>query len=573
MSLQNTSAQPAPDYLATLRLERAPFLDQPDDRFFYADPVLLQRLDLLQHLTRFGDMLIGVIGPDGAGKTTLLQQFLLRGGHGWRLCRLDGTRITQPAELFDSLAECLGLPPGQDVERARAGLLRHCQGLQQGGQLAVAVIDDAQRLPDTVLRALFSLGGSSDETLKAIRIVMFGDEDLERRLIDIGLHRPQQPLLHRLDVPRFDEQQAASYLMYRLAVAGYSGDCPFSLTEIRAIHKAADGRPGRLNVLAHETLMERAQRIAARNRPDSAPIPRPTTRRPAWMMVGLGALILAAGGTYLLMDTGRESDPSAPADTPALALNLPPEPLPPIDTDQQTAADGPGEPPPAGPPERAVPEPEPAPPADPDMAAAPPAAQPAARPEAETEAAAEAAPTAAPPTGTSPPAAEAVPPSTVAPAPASETADSQAAPPTEAAPAVAAPAEESAEAPVTSAPALPPPAASVAPPEVHAAARPTGDMLREDWVLARPGTRFTLQLLGVRNETALQDYVARQTLPPPVAHFRTKYKGGDWHVLVQGDYASLDDARTAIGSLPAAVRKAKPWPRSFASIQADLKNQ
>lgn len=575
MSLQNTSAQPAPDYLATLRLERAPFLDQPDDRFFYADPVLLQRLDLLQHLTRFGDMLIGVIGPDGAGKTTLLQQFLLRGGHGWRLCRLDGTRITQPAELFDSLAECLGLPPGQDVERARAGLLRHCQGLQQGGQLAVAVIDDAQRLPDTVLRALFSLGGSSDETLKAIRIVMFGDEDLERRLTDIGLHRPQQPLLHRLDVPRFDEQQAASYLMYRLAVAGYSGDCPFSLTEIRAIHKAADGRPGRLNVLAHETLMERAQRIAARNRPDSAPIPRPTTRRPAWMMVGLGALILAAGGTYLLMDTGRESDPSAPADTPALALNLPPEPLPPIDTDQQTAADGPGEPPPAGPPERAVPEPEPAPPADPDMAAAPPAAQPAARPEAEaeTEAAAEAAPTAAPPTGTSPPAAGAVPPSTVAPAPASETADSQPAPPTEAAPAVAAPAEESAEAPVISAPALPPPAASVAPPEVHAAARPTGDMLREDWVLARPGTRFTLQLLGVRNETALQDYVARQTLPPPVAHFRTKYKGGDWHVLVQGDYASLDDARTAIGSLPAAVRKSKPWPRSFASIQADLKNQ
>jgi hypothetical protein len=58
--------------------------------------------------------------------------------------------------------------------------------------------------------------------------------------------------------------------MYRLAVAGYSGDSPFSLTEIRALHKAAEGLPGRLNVLAHETLMERAGRIASRNKTGAA---------------------------------------------------------------------------------------------------------------------------------------------------------------------------------------------------------------------------------------------------------------------------------------------------------------
>ena len=558
MSPQNTSAQASPDYLATLRLQRAPFLDQPDDHFFYADPVLLQRLDLLQHLTRFGDMLIGVIGPDGAGKTTLLQQFLLRGGHGWRFCRLEGARITQGAELYAGLAECLGLPPEQDADRARASLLRHCHGLRQGGQLAVVVVDDAQRLPEAALRALLGLGGSPDETLKAVRIVMFGDDTLEQRLTDIGLQHPQQPLLHRLDIPRFDEQQSASYLMYRLAVAGYSGDCPFSLTEIRAIHKAADGRPGRLNVLAHETLMERAQRIAARTRPDGASAPQPAARRPVWLVAGLGALALAAGGAYLLMDAGRESTPPAPADSPALALNLPPEPLPPIDAGERTTA--------GAPPQEAAAEPaaEPAPQPDPGAAAPPVPAEPQPRTEPTPE------PVPAPQTGVPAAPAEAAPPSAAVPPPPSDVPTGPAAPP-----AAEAPPEKPAPTAAVTTPGPETPA-STAPSEARPAATAApapGDLLRENWVLERPGTHFTLQLLGVRTEAALRDYVARQALPSPVAYFRTEYKGGDWHVLVQGEYASLEAARAAIGSLPAAVRKAKPWPRSFASIQTDLKNQ
>ncbi len=563
MSSQNTSTQRPPDYLATLRLERAPFLDQPDDQFFYADPMLLQRLDLLQHLSRFGDMLIGVIGPEGAGKTTLLQQFLRRGGNGWRLCRLEGARITLATELFGGLAECFGLPLDPDADRIKANLLRHGQGLQQGGQLAVAVVDDAQRLPEAVLRALLTLGGSPGETLKTIRIVLFGDDTLEQRLTDIGLHSPQQPLLHRLDIPRLDEQQSAAYLMYRLAVAGHSGDCPFSLTEIRAMHKAADGRPGRLNVLAHEALIGHAERIATRNRTGSAAPRRPSPGRPVWGVAGLGVLALA-GAAYLLMNAGRENAPSTTTTEPALALRLPPEALPPIDPgpppDDDVTAEAdvlptpPAEPtqqPDAGtvtPPSPAtepqpVPGPELAPP--PEAVLPPEAASPSDPP----------IPTPATP-ATPPPPAE----TTAGPIPVPATTER--------------PSEQPAAAAVPSAPETPAdaPVRSVAPTlSATAATSAPTELLREEWLSARPGTRFTLQLLGVRTETALQNYAAQQALPPPVAYFRTEYKGGDWYVLVQGDYASLDAARAAIGGLPMAVRKAKPWPRSFASVHADLK--
>ncbi|MFP5506837.1 MAG: ExeA family protein, partial [Gammaproteobacteria bacterium] len=264
--------QPAdPDYLVTLGLQRAPFLDRIDDRFFYADPALVQRLDLLQHLTQFGDMLLGVIGPPGSGKSTLLQQFITRGGTAWRCCRINGAQTGSVDELLARLGAGFAVDVAADQERTKAALLRQFQSLRHATQLPVILIDDALQLPDPILKALLALGGSAKDTLKLVRIALFAEPGLEQKLIQAGLHSPQQPLLHSLDMPVFDIQQSAAYLMYRLAVAGYSGDSPFSLTEIRALHKAAEGLPGKLNVLAHETLMERAGRIAARNKTDAGP--------------------------------------------------------------------------------------------------------------------------------------------------------------------------------------------------------------------------------------------------------------------------------------------------------------
>ena len=98
----------------------------------------------------------------------------------------------------------------------------------------------------------------------------------------------------------------------------------------------------------------------------------------------------------------------------------------------------------------------------------------------------------------------------------------------------------------------------------------TGAPEREAWLLERPAAHYTLQLLGVRTEEALLRYVARHHMPGPIAYFRTQYKGGEWFVLVQGEYPSMAAARAAAATLPAAVRKDKPWPRSFAALRADI---
>lgn len=576
-----------PGYLATLGLQWAPFLDRIDDRFFYADPVLVQRLDLLQHLTQFGDMLLGVIGPAGSGKSTLLQQFIARGGAAWRCCRISGAQTASVDELLARLCAGFAVDVTADQERTKAALLRQFQSLRHATQLPVILIDDAEQLPDPILKALLALGGSARETLKLVRIVLFAAPGLEQKLIQAGLHSPQQPLLHSLEMPLFDIQQSAAYLMYRLAVAGYSGDSPFSLTEIRALHKAAEGLPGKLNVLAHETLMERAGRIAARNKAGAgAPaVPAARAKRLALLggLAGLAALTwyLLQSGLPTLPDTTPEPPPEmalAPAARPIEAAPEPPEATAPADES------------PAGDAESDAAAPQNEAPAQADTSTAGTAGETAAAPtpepvlpDTQTADSLAVADTAAGPDSSA--AAEPTALSAAPTAPADSSADTPAATvsaetsapeptPASAALPIAAAAEPAPPAPEpttagassATAPAQDESPAATAAPEGSAAAA----IHREDWLQQRAPTHYTLQLLGVRSEDSLRGYLDRHAPPDPVAYFRTDYKGGDWYVLVQGDYPSMAAARAAVAGLPAAIRKAKPWPRSFASVHADI---
>ena len=63
-------------YLDTFSLSSLPFENTIDPRFFYGGTALMQRLDLLTHLTQFGESVVVVTGPKGSGKTTMLSRFI-----------------------------------------------------------------------------------------------------------------------------------------------------------------------------------------------------------------------------------------------------------------------------------------------------------------------------------------------------------------------------------------------------------------------------------------------------------------------------------------------------------------
>ncbi|MBD6480311.1 cell division protein DamX, partial [Salmonella enterica subsp. enterica serovar Enteritidis] len=53
--------------------------------------------------------------------------------------------------------------------------------------------------------------------------------------------------------------------------------------------------------------------------------------------------------------------------------------------------------------------------------------------------------------------------------------------------------------------------------------------------------------------------------------YETTRNGQPWYVLVTGMYASKEDAKRAVSTLPADVQAKNPWAKPLHQVQADLK--
>jgi len=495
-------------YLKTCSLTREPFSNTADDRFFYAGLALTQRLALLTHLIQFGDSVILVAGPHGSGKSTLLGRFASQAGMHWRLCLID-------AEAFEHfhqhLGDTLGISDCEDIRQ----ILERWASQTEASQLLVIAIDNAQRLPADAFRKLCLL--RTPPLAERVRLILFGTPESQQALKQSFDQRELPGNAQLLEISRLDEKETAAYLMYRLAVAGYSGTSPFTATEVRALCKAADGRPGEINRLAHEALLEHHKSAHAR------PL---RLHKKARMGMGLPALLVVVIAIFL----GWQELKPVPVPTPApqntqafrgIPLHLPN----PVERRPITLVD------------KTTPGPAP----DASGATATTALQPPRE------------------TGSPLPAASAedtvAPPATPAPHPAH----------------ASRPLEKTVEAtPVPTPKPEPLTRHQVRPP-----ARPIpATRLPHDaaWLLQQPEQNYSLQLLGSRQAASIADYIRQHHLKmEKSATYRSTFKGEAWHVLMYGIFPNRQAALKARSRLPARVRKDKPWPRTLKSVQMAIR--
>jgi len=97
--------------------------------------------------------------------------------------------------------------------------------------------------------------------------------------------------------------------------------------------------------------------------------------------------------------------------------------------------------------------------------------------------------------------------------------------------------------------------------------QPPPPIMGAAWLWSRNPVHYTIQLMEDSRVVRLKTFVDKARPPGPLAIVRGKRKGKPWFLLFAGDYASKDEALTAIKALPKRVRGAGPWPRSVASLQ------
>ncbi|OOZ42286.1 hypothetical protein BOW53_00115 [Solemya pervernicosa gill symbiont] len=93
----------------------------------------------------------------------------------------------------------------------------------------------------------------------------------------------------------------------------------------------------------------------------------------------------------------------------------------------------------------------------------------------------------------------------------------------------------------------------------------------EEWLLAQRPTAYALQLLGVENEQSVIDYIQEHRIEQQAAYFATIKNGKPWFALLYGLYPSYEAAQAAKTRLPVSLNRYTPWPRSLASVHAEIR--
>jgi type II secretory pathway predicted ATPase ExeA/septal ring-binding cell division protein DamX len=225
---------------------------------YYPEPTRSKRLDILLHLTQYGNEMLLVTGPEGCGKSTLMHHFLKKAPANWKICQLDANDKMDPEQLLYRLCHSFNLPVEPGAPNVMTTQVkRQLDQLLARTQTVAIVIDDAHRLADSVLVLLTELAKVKNQHSGAIlRIVLFAEPQIKIQLASIELEtKPKYPI-RKIDLPPFNEQQTGELIRHRTRTAGLQADSTFTDAAISKIYKQSEGIPGDIVDLAHRVLFE-----------------------------------------------------------------------------------------------------------------------------------------------------------------------------------------------------------------------------------------------------------------------------------------------------------------------------
>jgi len=244
-------------YLTHFGLERDPFSNAPDARFYFNTEQHSQALVRLMYAVDSNKGLAVMIGGVGTGKTTLARRMLdnlPEEKYESSLLVMVHSGIT-PEWIVTRIAMQLGV---EDPASDRLALLKQLYNrlleIDQEGRRAVVLIDEAQMLQSRELMEEFrGLLNLELPGKKLLNIIFFGLSELENCL------QLDPPLAQRVAVKyhlhSLTVRTTENYIKHRLRVAG-AKRMLFNPETIPSIHRFSGGVPRLINTICDNCLFE-----------------------------------------------------------------------------------------------------------------------------------------------------------------------------------------------------------------------------------------------------------------------------------------------------------------------------
>jgi len=244
-------------YLEHFGLEREPFSNAPDARFYYNSSQHSQALIRLLYAVDSNKGLAVLVGGVGTGKTTLARRMLAQlpeEKYESSLLVMVHSGITQEW-ILTRIAMQLGVDnPAVDRLVLLKQLYDRLIAIEESGRKAVVLIDEAQMLESRELMEEFrGLLNLEIPGKKLLNIIFFGLPELEDCL------RLDEPLAQRVAVKyhlkSLTVDTTESYIKHRLRVAN-STKMLFNQDTVERIHRYAGGVPRLINTICDNCLFE-----------------------------------------------------------------------------------------------------------------------------------------------------------------------------------------------------------------------------------------------------------------------------------------------------------------------------
>lgn len=542
-----------------------PFFSQKNWSFFHS-PKRKALLKELHDLSQYNQQMLVVTGPKGSGKSTIRRGVKASCRPNVTCVEISGRQsIPDGAALLARVSHELQVMSA-DVD----SILGRVANLASKGESIYLLLDDAHQLTDDAFFILEKLAhGDSDGRL---HVFLFGEAELQLRFQQLQL----DDSAYFLPLQAYTLEESREYIRKCVERAGQTlTDSIFTESDIQHIHSVSAGWPGKINEAATQVLID-----GLNPEPEEAPKPLWFTQIPRKHQIAVIAILTALGGLFLFKDAFRKA---APTNTPA-ALALQPAPTVPsvnstLDSPLPLAGQG-------------LPLSQPTTPSRVDAATdmtrlpaqlptspvplngmasnmvAPPPLPPTPTNSAHSSSASTTTPlpvTSMPQPVPQPPARAPLPQPTPAAPPVKSAAPLPAPTPT---PAPVVRPLPTPPAPTRLPTATPTPPPTTAPAAAPALASVSGSAGQSAWYLGQPVGHVTLQLLGTSSEATARKYASQGS---DYHYFRKIHNGQPLYVVTYGRFTNPDAAKAAVHDLPANIQAGKPWPRTFASIQQEIR--
>ena len=240
-------------------LSDRPFQLTPDPRFYFESSTHRKAMTYLGYGLAQGEGFIVVTGEVGTGKTMLVGRLMATIDRS----RLTAINLVSTQLEGDDILRIVALALGVATDVAAKGQLlarieRFLHEQARGGKRTLLIVDEAQNLPISALEELRMLSNFQFGGQALLQIFLLGQPEFRDALAQPRFEQLRQRVIATHHLTAMNPDEAAPYIMHRLACAGWKGTPRFTQSAYEAFHRLSDGIPRRLNMLAGRVMLQGA---------------------------------------------------------------------------------------------------------------------------------------------------------------------------------------------------------------------------------------------------------------------------------------------------------------------------